>query len=154
MKKGCLFVFLGAVFAVILIAGLVFALCGKAVHDVAEEHHQEKTVGAKVKKSAFVVKAEQLWEDYHENEVKADAKYKGTVFTVWGTVESIDKGPFDELIVRLEVGQPFSSVNAYMTTAETEMVADTKKGETVYLKCKGNGMIIGSPLLRGCVFAE
>jgi hypothetical protein len=99
------------------------------------------------------ITARELERAYDANEVAADNAYKGRVLAVSGNVSSIDKGIFDEVIVRLAAGSPYDSVLATMNASEAGTAAALRKGAHVTVRCVGKGMTIGSPVLGGCFFA-
>lgn len=99
---------------------------------------------------AVTVGAAQLWTDYQNNEVAADEKYKGRLLLVTGTIASIDKDAFDNMVVRLQSPNQFMNVHAKLEDSEKSEAARLSKGQKVTVKCEGGGMIIGSPMLRDC----
>ena len=90
--------------------------------------------------------------EYSENEVSADAKYKGKIIEVSGKVTGVDNGITDnEMIVRLSDGEyDFSGLMCYMKESEKDKVLTLKKGNQVTLIGKGDSATIGSPILRDC----
>jgi hypothetical protein len=97
-----------------------------------------------------VVRATELFDDYHRNEVAADERYKGKLVRVVGVVQSLDKDAFDNIVVRLQTSNQFQSVMASMKDAEKSKVASMTKGQAASLECRGRGMVIGSPSLGDC----
>lgn len=100
------------------------------------------------------ITARELERAYDANEVAADNAYKGRVLAVSGNVSSIDKGIFDEVIVRLATPNQFNNVHASMNKTQAGAAARLSKGVRVVVLCQGSGMIIGSPTLKDCFFAE
>ncbi|AOK57257.1 OB-fold protein [Burkholderia stagnalis] len=92
-----------------------------------------------------------LFSAYDKNEVAADQKYKGKAVAVSGTVQSIDKDAFDNIVVRLKSGNEFMPVNAYLSKEHEALAASLEKGRKVTWVCEGAGRLIGSPILRGCI---
>lgn len=99
---------------------------------------------------ALQVTANQLYVEYHENEVLADSKYKGRRLRVSGVVGEIGKGLLDEAVLRLGTSNRFESVDAYLNSSENSAAAALSKGAIVTVQCEGGGMIVGSPVLKGC----
>ena len=93
-----------------------------------------------------------IFKEYSENEVAADAKYKGKLIEISGKVVSVDNGTFDdEIIVRLSDGQyDFSGPWCYMKESERDKVLALKKGQQVVLIGVGDSATIGSPVLKSC----
>lgn len=93
-----------------------------------------------------------LAKDYSENEVAADAKYKGKLIEISGKVYSIDNGISDnEIIIKLSDGQyDLTGPMCYMKESEKDKVLTFKKGQQVILIGTGDSATIGSPILKGC----
>lgn len=96
------------------------------------------------------VSASQLFRDYQDNEVSADQKYKGKRLAVTGTVQSIDKDMFDNIVVRLRTPNEFMGAMASLDEKHETLAASLRKGEKVAWICKGGGLVVGSPVLRDC----
>lgn len=94
------------------------------------------------------VTAMELFSAYDANEVAADAAYKGRRLQVVGEVAGIDKDFTNKVIVRLQTPNPFMSVMAYGVAPAT--AASLRKGQSISLTCRGDGLLMGSPVLRGC----
>lgn len=94
--------------------------------------------------------AAQLYADYDANEVAADQKYKGKVLRVSGAVESVDKDIADRIVIHLKSPNSFSSVHAYLEKQYENDAASLKKEQQITVVCKGNGKLVGSPLLKEC----
>lgn len=90
---------------------------------------------------------------YSDNEVAADAKYKGKLIEVSGKVSGVDNGTFDNgMIVKLSDGQyDFSSTMCYMKESEKDKVLNLKKGQQVTLIGTGDSATLKSPVLKNCV---
>jgi hypothetical protein len=104
---------------------------------------------------ALEVLAKQLHDDYVANEVSADDRYKGKTLAVGGTVASIDKDPFDNMVVK--IGWPgdnsfgLEDVMAKLSDSEKPKAAKLSKGQPIAVRCTGNGMVLKSPMLSDCV---
>lgn len=98
--------------------------------------------------------AQQLWAAYDANEVAADNAYKGRVLAVTGKVVSIEKGILSEILVKLAADGPYDYVIATMDKSQASAAAALSKGTRLTVLGKGNGMIIGSPMLADCFFAR
>lgn len=91
--------------------------------------------------------------EYSENEVAADAKYKGKLIEISGKVSSIDNGTFDnEIIIRLSDGKyDINNAWCYMKESEREKAIALKKGQQVTLIGTGDSATMSSPVLKDCV---
>ena len=103
---------------------------------------------------ALVVTAKDLWSAYDANEVAADEQYKGKRLIVTGKLQSIDKGILDDVVLKLRTKNQFLSVHATLRDSEKAAAAALKKGVTVKVRCIGDGLILGSPLLKKCRLLE
>jgi len=140
---------------VITISGLcVFALLGAATGDSKDKDSSSSSSSSSAASSTPDLKlsSKTLFNEYHENEVAADKKYKGKRIQVSGKVESITKDILDNNIVSLTGDGYFSTV---MCTLESEDVAASlKKGSSYSLNCTCEGMIVGSVQMKNCSLAQ
>jgi osmotically-inducible protein OsmY len=97
------------------------------------------------------VNAERLFLDYQRNEVSADSMYKGRTLAVTGTVSSINKDFTDSVYLVFETSNEFMGIHANLRGSEVSKASTLSKGSTVTVVCEGNGMIVGSPMLKDCV---
>ncbi len=100
------------------------------------------------------VSALTLSTDYLRNEVAADNLYKGHLLAVHGMVTSINKDIFDKIYVSLATPNEFMNVQAHLAAGSESQAAALQRGETITVVCTGNGMVLGSPMLRDCSFAK
>lgn len=100
------------------------------------------------------VDAKTLFDEYQQNEVAADDRYKGKKLLVRGTVQSVDKDFLDSIIVRLATSNQFMGAMARMEDGEKSQASRLRKGEKVAVLCEGGGIVIGTPSLRDCTFAR
>jgi hypothetical protein len=70
--------------------------------------HTCATAGAAVGRQRF----RSCSRNYDDNEVSADQKYKGKRLSVSGSVQSIDKDAFDNIVVKLRTSNEFMAVHA------------------------------------------
>lgn len=94
----------------------------------------------------IAVTATKLSQVYSENEVSADQVYKGKTLEVSGTVESISKDALDAIYVVLQGHDELSGVQLYVS--DENKAALLKKGQSVTIQGRGDGMIIGSPIIK------
>lgn len=101
--------------------------------------------------NAVDVTAKQLLAEYHANEVSADDHYKGKVLRVSGTIDAIRKGITDEPYLVLRAGEMFDSVQAHFEDDAQALLRRLSNGESVTVRCIGDGMILNSPMLKDCI---
>jgi predicted nucleic acid-binding Zn ribbon protein len=100
-----------------------------------------------------IVTAAVIAEDYSENEVSADAKYKDKLIEISGKIYAISNGIADnEMIVSLSDGKyDMGDPACNMKASEHDKVLNFKKGQQVTLIGTGNSATLGSPQLKDCV---
>ena len=96
------------------------------------------------------VSAGELFRAYRRNEVSADTIYKGHALRIKGRVTSINKDFTDEIYVLLDTSNMFENVHAALNSDETATAATLTKGDAITLLCTGEGMVIGSPIVKDC----
>lgn len=96
------------------------------------------------------ISAKDLAVAYEKNEVAADNLYKGNIVEVRGNVSEISKNVWGQGILRLSAHKKIANVYAHMTRSEIPYLAGISKGDFVSVTCRGDGVVIGSPILRGC----
>jgi hypothetical protein len=96
------------------------------------------------------VSAIQLSSDYNANGIAADAKYKGKVVDVSGTVDTIDKDILNDPYVSLKTGQySVLSVQCVFSQAAESKLTGLSSGQQVTLEGTVSGKTI-NVLLDGC----
>ena len=130
------------------------ALCGKAVNEVSDKRQTERqAVQQAVSGAAEVIEvtARKLEMEYGDNEVGADALYKGKVLRVSGTVDRISKDFLDNPSVTLRSAEPLGGVHCSFEKESAPTLKALKRGKAVVLRGLGDGYLLGSPMLRSCV---
>ena len=97
------------------------------------------------------VNAERLFLDYQRNEVSADSMYKGRALAVTGIISSINKDFTGSVYLTLETSNEFMGIHANLRESEVSKASTLSKGSYITVICEGNGMIVGSPMLKDCV---
>ncbi len=107
-------------------------------------------------KPAEVVKvtAVELFNAYEANEVATDERLKGKQVEVTGTVQSIDKDAFDNIVIRLRTPNEFMSAALEVVESEKGKAIALNKGAKVTIRCDRMMRIVGSPAGSDCVFAS
>jgi len=146
MGVGTILLIIGGV--LLALFGGCVALVGLGAKSVADKEAKEKKDWED--QSAMEVEAETLIADYKKNEVAGDQKYKGKKLKVSGEIKSIDSGFSDEPIVHLgKVGElEFETV--MVEDLDKSVAAKLEKGKHITVVCKGDGEMIGSPILKKC----
>lgn len=125
----------------------------RAIVDNSSIKKEEKTIESEKLIPQIIVTSSVISKEYSENEVSADAKYKGKIIEISGKVTGVDNGITDnEMIVRLSDGEyDFSGPMCYMKESEKDKILALKKGNQAILIGKGDSATIGSPILRDCL---
>lgn len=97
------------------------------------------------------VTADKIYKDYDANEARGDKNYKGKTIAISGTVEKIRSTLGDVPAVILSADGSMSGVSIYFTKKYENLAIDLNKGDNIKYVCKGDGSVMGDPVLRGCV---
>jgi len=84
--------------------------------------------------ASYTVSANQLYSEYNSNEVAADAKYKGKVVIVSGTIQDIGKDIMDDAYIVIGGKGFLDGVQCTFTKGEQSSVARLSKGQQVTVK--------------------
>ncbi len=106
---------------------------------------------SEIAETAVPVTSQQLFDAYDNNEMSADKQYKDKLLLIEGTVASIDSGLTDNAQVQLATSNDFMSVTATGDEAFNNAAASLSKGQTISVLCRGEGEVIGSPMVGDCV---
>jgi len=92
----------------------------------------------------------QLYDDYHDNEVGADDKYKGKLLEVTGVMVDIQKDIFGKPQISLKARGDILRVVivSYENDNYVKWLSTLKKGDLVTIEGIGDGMTLGVPLVR------
>jgi hypothetical protein len=104
-----------------------------------------------VQEKIIEVSAANIAKEYEKNEARADAIYKGNLVRISGTVAAIDKDFSDDTVVNLVGLNMFTNIHATMEKSEESKAINLQKGAKVILQCRGNGEVVGSPMLKQCI---
>jgi hypothetical protein len=97
------------------------------------------------------VTANELFQQYDDNEVATDIRLKGKIVEVTGRVQSINKNFLDHVYVSLVTRNQFMSANMHVVKSEEQKMADLRKGQTVTFRCPTMKRWVGSPSGDDCV---
>ena len=101
---------------------------------------------------AATLTAGDLRMEYERDPAGADWQFRDRPVVVSGTVSSVGRDLFDgRLVVRLNTGASFETVNAKLSKSEDAALSMITKGRPLSLGCVGRGALIGVPLLGNCL---
>lgn len=133
----------GIIIAVILVlAGIGSAMSKK-------EKEQDAIVRDKAAKEAIEVGVGDIFQNYKQNEVGADAKYKGKWLKVKGKISKIGKDITDDAYILFDVSDSLFGVRAAFEKENQGDLTDLAPGQTVVLVCQGEGKF-GDVMLKKC----
>ena len=101
-----------------------------------------------------IVTPDNLVRDYHANEVRANQQYRGKPVAITGRVDGIATGITDRPYITFKTRELFSEPQAHFSRADSDKAALVNRNQNLTLVCTGNGMVIGSPMLKDCQFFE
>lgn len=133
--------------AIIIGVILVLAAIGSAVSGKKKE--EEAIVREQAAKEAAEVGAGEIFNDYKQNEVGADAKYKGKWVKIKGKVESIGKDITDDAYVKFDVSDVLFGVQAFVEKEHQGDLTGMAPGQVVVMVCQGEGKF-GNVLFKKC----
>jgi len=131
---------IGSINLILFVFSMAIISCGKS----GENSVELKTI------TAQPVTSVQLFREYHANEVAADSKYKGQHLLVTGRVAKIRKDFTDDIVLDLMTPNQFMSAMAQIQKHDHSAAASLKRGQEVVVLCKGQGLMLGSPMLENC----
>ena len=112
---------------------------------------ESKESEQKTQEALIEISAVQLSEEYDENSISADAKYKGKKIKVSGIIKDIGKDILDTPYIVLEGSQNvFFGVQCMFSREDEAKLASLSKGQRITLICEVSGEMIGDVVLRGC----
>lgn len=100
------------------------------------------------------IQAQDVAKAYDENQVAADQKYFNKNLQVNGVIVSINSGLGNTPYVLLKGINQFLSPQVHFVEGNIDKIASLKKGQTVSFLCTGGGSVAGTPMFKGCIFAE
>jgi hypothetical protein len=111
---------------------------------------ENKWKDAKGSPSTIGVYAREIVAAYKENEIAADARFKGKTITVTGEVATIGKDILDTPYVTLsaEPVDSFRTVQASFSRDAADELAGLRKGQTISVVCRSNGLLMNVLLDR------
>lgn len=137
MKK---FLILGLFFA-LLAGGYGWYLYNKPVADL--DHID----------ADFSLTADELFDQFENNEADANKKYLGKVIEVYGQVRDLTIGDSGELNMLLASGSPFFGINCGISSVSETKYKNYKVGDSIKIKGECTGVSMDVVLTR-CVIVK
>jgi len=100
-------------------------------------------------KETIQITARELYSNYSENEIAADALYKGKWLEVSGTLDNIGKDILDSMYVTLKTGDILGSVQCMLIDSELEKAANLNSGTQITVIGQNDGLMM-NVLLDDC----
>lgn len=97
----------------------------------------------------YSLSADQLYKEYDSNEIAADAKFKGKIVVVSGTIRDIGKGILGEAYVIIGGTGFLDGVQCLFSKSEESSVVRLSKGQYVYAQGKVWGKM-GNVVIENC----
>lgn len=118
--------------------------CSRAGRKAADEK------AAKEKAAAEDVDLAELLGTYRKNEVKGDARWKGKVIKVTGTIKSVGKDILDKPYVTMGDDEAdFRDLQCLFTKKSEKALADVDKGQKVTVRGRVKGLMV-NVLIEDC----
>lgn len=98
-----------------------------------------------------------LYQEYQDNAINADSKYRDKILKLTGAVDNINREIAGNPYITFKVGDKnsFKDVRITFKKSEEEKVANLKKGQTVTIKGKCSGQLAtGTVSLNDCEIIE
>lgn len=99
--------------------------------------------------AAYNLSADQLYSEYDANQVAADAKYKGKIVTIAGSINDIGKDVTDTAYVVIGGTGMLNGTQCMFPKGQESIIGNLSKGQQVTAKGEVNGKI-GNVLVRNC----
>lgn len=107
-----------------------------------------RTIGvAKIMRGTDLLK---ISDDYKDNELAADDKYKDKLLLVDGEVSSVNEGIGGELYVKIKI-PTFIQPQLIFKDEERKKLISLHRGQQIVAKCVGAGTTFGIPQLKDCI---
>lgn len=90
-------------------------------------------------KPELFIRADDLFDQYQQNEVKADQLYRGHYLEVYGHVSRVGKDILDNAYISFRVGSPVLAVRCAFSQTPPPWVRDVGPGTSISVVCKGMG---------------
>lgn len=82
----------------------------------------------------------QLYSAYENNEISADAKYKGKYLEISGVIDDIGKDLMDNMYITLK-GSSFLGIQVFFNDEDASVVGSLSKGRSISVVCRVDGLM-------------
>lgn len=124
------------------------------------EKENEKAETLEIKNSnndnekAITVDYKTLFQDYEDNPIAADQKYRYKKLRVSGKIKKIDREIMQHPYVSFAVKDYFGDVTLYFSRDEEPKITKLKKGQKITVEGKCDGLRLGNVHLSDCVLVK
>ncbi len=118
-----------------------------------KEEQERKEEEQEEKDSVIKVDYEKLHQEYMDNPIAADAKYKGKILELTGKVDNIDREIAGNPYITFNIGGEYSLKDVRITfkKSEEEKVTKLKKGEEITIRGECRGTLLSTTVsLNDC----
>ena len=106
---------------------------------VGSTESEEDTKEVQSKAPSYTLSANQLYREYENNEVSADAKYKGKIVIVSGKIQDVGKDIMDEPYIVIGGEGFLDGVQCSFAKSQESSIARLSKGQNVKVKGEVSG---------------
>lgn len=99
---------------------------------------------------AFTMTAKALTDEYKQNEVAADEKFKGKTVQISGTIGEIGKNAFDQMYVSIKTDLESMDLQAAFDDEHKNQLVTLKAGQPVKVQGEVSGLVMGGVTLKEC----
>lgn len=103
--------------------------------------------------SVPTVKASDVIADYKANELKGNKNYKGKEVRIRTVASSIKEGIANKPYIVANGKNQFENIFIYIDPKDDRFL-EISKGDKIDLICKGDGVIMETPVFKNCAFPE
>ena len=96
----------------------------------------------------LTVNSKNLYNDYNNNEISADDKYKGKIIQVKGTIRDIGNDIMDEAYITLIGDEFFGDVQCFFS--DKSYLIDVKKGQNITVVGYCDGLFL-NVIMKNCI---
>lgn len=139
----------------VLIVIAVFGVIG-SIGDSESGSTASSTKQEVKEEPAITVTAYKMAAEYKENEVAADAKYKGKFVEISGTVETIGKDIADTPYIAFATENQYEIINriqCMFRDSDTAALSSVSKGQKITLRGEVSGAL-GNIIVRDCEIVQ
>jgi hypothetical protein len=140
----------------VLIVLAIFIIIGSIGGSSDSQSSSSQTSEQSAPQPTFKVTAFAMAAEYKENEVAADAKYKGKLVEISGTVDTIGKDIADTPYIAFATENQYEIINRIQCMFgrnDTEALSSVSKGQKIALRGTVSGAL-GNIIVKDCEIVE